>query len=79
MTEKSSLDNPQANEGHEGEFEFKEALRSETDEPVFDEARTARLLRKIDINVIPFVALLYLWASLAHFFFIVIFLITLFD
>ena len=60
MTENSSLDSPQVDKGLEEDFKFKEASRSETDEPVFDEARTARLLRKIDINVIPFVALLYL-------------------
>jgi hypothetical protein len=64
MTEKSSPDSTRVDKGHEEDFEFKEVSRSETDEPVFDEARTARLLRKIDINVIPFVALLYLWGLL---------------
>jgi len=28
--------------------------------PSFDEARTARLLRKLDLNIVPFLALLYL-------------------
>lgn len=29
--------------------------------PTFDEARTGRLLRKMDWNIVPFLALLYLY------------------
>lgn len=41
--------------------------------PTFDESRTGRLLRKMDLNIVPFLALLYLYnlfslsvASSAH-------------
>jgi hypothetical protein len=38
--------------------------------PTYDQAQTGRLLRKMDLNIVPFLALLYLWASFvsaAHF------------
>jgi hypothetical protein len=31
-------------------------------EPTFDRARTRNLLRKMDVNIVPFLALLYLYA-----------------
>lgn len=38
------------------------------DRPTFDEARTGRLLRKMDLNIVPFLALLYLYGrpSFSH-------------
>src|SRR5258708_37898779 len=29
--------------------------------PTYDDAQTSRLLRKMDFNIVPFLALLYLW------------------
>lgn len=31
--------------------------------PTYDKRNTARLLRKLDWNIVPFLALLYLWAT----------------
>ena len=31
--------------------------------PTYDDAQTSRLLRKMDLNIVPFLALLYLWDS----------------
>lgn len=37
------------------------ALRTaDSDAPAFDSARTAKLLRKLDLNIVPFLAFLYL-------------------
>lgn len=36
------------------------AFKSEAYGPTFSEARTAQLLRKMDFNIVPFLALLYL-------------------
>jgi len=42
-------------------YEDKEAaFRGDSQGPTFDEARTAKLLRKMDFNIVPFLALLYL-------------------
>jgi hypothetical protein len=42
-------------------YNDKEASRTDIYGPTFDSARTARLLRKMDLNIVPFLALLYLW------------------
>lgn len=34
--------------------------------PTFDDARTTRLLRKMDWNIVPFLALLYLYVIFIH-------------
>ena len=43
-------------------YEDKEAAFRTVDSsgPTFDSARTAKLLRKMDFNIVPFLALLYL-------------------
>ncbi len=42
-------------------YEDKEsAFKSDGYGPSFDETRTAQLLRKMDFNIVPFLALLYL-------------------
>jgi len=43
----------------------KEASSTDVYGPTFDSARTARLLRKMDQNIVPFLALLYLWVFAA--------------
>ena len=45
-------------------YNDKEASRTDIYGPTFDSARTARLLRKMDLNIVPFLALLYLWVFL---------------
>ena len=45
-------------------YNNQEASRTDVYGPTFHSARTARLLRKMDLNIVPFLALLYLWVFL---------------
>lgn len=50
----------------EKQVETKDAVDFDAaNQPQFDEAKTKTLLRKLDINIVPFLALLYLYAFLS--------------
>ncbi len=67
MSEKVVVDS-QSVLGEKGQIEEVRSAPSpdsaETAGPRFDKARTAQLLRKLDVNLVPFLALLYLWVVL---------------
>lgn len=55
---KPNLDGSKGYDTHTEDYTDKERLGDNG--PTYDSARTTRLLRKMDINIVPFLALLYL-------------------
>ena len=56
---KPTLDGSKGYETHTEDYVDKAALGVDHG-PTFDSASTTRLLRKMDVNIVPFLALLYL-------------------